>query len=605
MEMTEKLEEAMNRLNDEQREAVEHLDGPLLVIAGPGTGKTQLLSLRAANILVNRPVRPDNILCLTFTNPGAATMRERIMRYVGREGFGIEVHTFHSFTEQLANRHPECFDRPVGAVPASDLQKMKAMNDVLVSLSSDETLYSSAWNGIHWMVGRAIGFVGHLKKSGLSVADLRRIVDQTKATIDYLEQETGIIPIVSRRIPSGVEGKEELVSDFVAAVDDAFERADPRLREEVAYAPSSYRPFLVHFHRRVHEKIPEGYMAGTTGYTKIRGEFFSGVMKYGMYFTDRELNSKLGSMTDIVERYERRLGELALYDYDDMLNDAIRAIESNDRLRDELREQYRYVQVDEFQDTNDAQMHLVELIVGEPENRPNVMAVGDDDQAIMKFQGASVDGIQAFEKRYDPAEVVLRTNYRSVPALVELSNRIGSGISDRLETVADEKWLSSDREDDGLEHFRCVSYEAPQVEYHEIARELRDRTAAWEGEDHPTIAVIARKNATLQSLVPHLARYGVPFSYEVTSNVFALAPMQAFLATLRFVDAYARFNLDAAKAELPRIIASEEIGLLPGPLFEFAVHANGKHGGDWLAAMEDYEDGKLRRLRELLIRFSP
>ena len=93
------LSEAMSMLNDRQREAVEHLEGPLLVVAGPGTGKTQLLSLRAANILATRDVQPQNILCLTYTDAGVEAMRHRLVGLVGRDAYGIEVSTFHSFQD--------------------------------------------------------------------------------------------------------------------------------------------------------------------------------------------------------------------------------------------------------------------------------------------------------------------------------------------------------------------------------------------------------------------------------------------------------------------------------------------------------------------------
>ena len=115
------LTEQMPMLNDRQREAVEHVDGPLLVVAGPGTGKTQLLSLRAANILATRDVRPQNVLCLTYTDGGAEAMRHRLVELVGRDAYGIEVSTFHSFALDVRARHPEYFRDGPDARPVSDL----------------------------------------------------------------------------------------------------------------------------------------------------------------------------------------------------------------------------------------------------------------------------------------------------------------------------------------------------------------------------------------------------------------------------------------------------------------------------------------------------
>ena len=101
------LQEEMERLNPEQFQAVEHLDGPLLVIAGPGTGKTQLLSLRAANILAKRDVSPNNILCLTYTEAGAEAMRKRLIELVGRDAYGIQVCTFHGFANAARTLYPD------------------------------------------------------------------------------------------------------------------------------------------------------------------------------------------------------------------------------------------------------------------------------------------------------------------------------------------------------------------------------------------------------------------------------------------------------------------------------------------------------------------
>ena len=101
--------ESLERLNPQQREAVEYIDGPLMVIAGPGTGKTQLLSLRAANILAQRDIQPQNILCLTYTEAGAEAMTKRLIELIGRDGYNIEVSTFHAFASGCRNKYPEYF----------------------------------------------------------------------------------------------------------------------------------------------------------------------------------------------------------------------------------------------------------------------------------------------------------------------------------------------------------------------------------------------------------------------------------------------------------------------------------------------------------------
>ena len=97
------------KLNAAQKQAVDHIDGPVLVVAGPGTGKTELLSMRAANILRQTDTLPENILCLTFTESGAAAMRERLSQIIGKDAFRVAIHTFHSFGTEIINQNAEYF----------------------------------------------------------------------------------------------------------------------------------------------------------------------------------------------------------------------------------------------------------------------------------------------------------------------------------------------------------------------------------------------------------------------------------------------------------------------------------------------------------------
>ena len=129
--MTPELIASLERLNPEQREAVECLDGPLLVIAGPGTGKTQLLSLRAANILAKRDAAPRNILCLTYTEAGAEAMRKRLIELIGRDAYGIEVNTFHGFASSVRSRHPEYFARPSTDTLVTSLHQQEIFDRLL------------------------------------------------------------------------------------------------------------------------------------------------------------------------------------------------------------------------------------------------------------------------------------------------------------------------------------------------------------------------------------------------------------------------------------------------------------------------------------------
>ncbi len=128
---TAAFNDAYTSLNEAQKRAVDTIEGPVMVIAGPGTGKTQILTLRIANILLKTDVRPENILALTFTESGAKAMRERLYRYIGQPSYRVAIFTFHAFAQRLINDHPEAYGRLIGSVPASGLQKIEILETIL------------------------------------------------------------------------------------------------------------------------------------------------------------------------------------------------------------------------------------------------------------------------------------------------------------------------------------------------------------------------------------------------------------------------------------------------------------------------------------------
>lgn len=124
---------AYERLNAEQKKAVDTIEGPVMVIAGPGTGKTQILTLRIANILQCTDTQPESILALTFTESGARAMRERLASYIGASAYRVAIHTFHEFAGMLMRRYPDAYDRAVGARPISDLEKITLIESILTT----------------------------------------------------------------------------------------------------------------------------------------------------------------------------------------------------------------------------------------------------------------------------------------------------------------------------------------------------------------------------------------------------------------------------------------------------------------------------------------
>ena len=123
--------EAYNRLNSEQKKAVDTIEGPVMVIAGPGTGKTQILTLRIAHILRTTDTQPESILALTFTESGARAMRARLHTYIGPSSYRVHIHTFHEFAGSLIRQYPDAYERAVGGRPASDLEKIGIIEEII------------------------------------------------------------------------------------------------------------------------------------------------------------------------------------------------------------------------------------------------------------------------------------------------------------------------------------------------------------------------------------------------------------------------------------------------------------------------------------------
>lgn len=128
---TAEFEEAYLKLNEKQKEAVDNIDGPVMVIAGPGTGKTQILALRIANILIKTDTKPENILALTFTDAGSHAMKERLRRYIGEAAYKVAVHTFHSFAGELIRRYPDAYPAIIGGRAATDIERFSIIEDII------------------------------------------------------------------------------------------------------------------------------------------------------------------------------------------------------------------------------------------------------------------------------------------------------------------------------------------------------------------------------------------------------------------------------------------------------------------------------------------
>ncbi|HBT95774.1 MAG TPA: hypothetical protein DEB24_06715 [Coriobacteriia bacterium] len=584
------LIDAMSKVNPKQREAIETIDGPVLVVAGPGTGKTQLLSLRVANILANRDISAENILCLTFTEAGAEAMSKRLARFIGKDAYQVRINTFHAFATYLRSRHIEYFDRSPFDTLITSLQTKKLISRFLMELSVTDPLFNRQNDkGVPSNLGGVIGFIGKVRTSGLSTDELRAIVGQSVDTIEFLETHTDLAARMTLSVPGGKDAKAEFCDELKAKAAIIFESLPPHLTEKIVALPGSHEPLGDYLARTFAEtEWYEGKNNATAnGFGKLRDAYFD--KKTGTF--DHKFKKRYGKMLaalDIFDRYRQHLKENGLYDFNDMIFDAIAAIENHEELRQLLQNQYRYILIDEFQDTNGSQMRIVDLLT-QGLKCPNIMAVGDDDQAIMRFQGASVAFLKQFEETYaGTRRIVLQTNYRSTPALVKLGQDVAVQIEGRSEASKKDKDLVAFRPETGPTSFDVCCYPSKELQYYEIAKSIRKRIDAGFVRDaaNPAeaIAVLSWKHDSLRSLIPYLKMFDIDFNYAIVTTVAKTESLQGLLASLHYVSHLANGDVKRSDPWLPQILAAPELGVSPGEYVHFALAAK-KDPGGWTAAL--------------------
>jgi DNA helicase-2/ATP-dependent DNA helicase PcrA len=238
--MPSTFEIAYNQLNNAQKDAVDQIDGPVLVIAGPGTGKTQLLSVRIANILARTDTLPENILCLTFTDSAAATMRERLTNIIGQASYGITVSTYHAFGSDVMRRNPDYFIAESDMQSTDDLAIDSAFRDVIEQLPYSNPLKPDVFlRDIKELISDA-------KRALMTPDDLRTMAEHNE--LFYRQMQTLLKPLtvqLSRVSKSSVQSFHALLTSspvFIRSAANALERqlkSSPRNRYPVRQNRSS------------------------------------------------------------------------------------------------------------------------------------------------------------------------------------------------------------------------------------------------------------------------------------------------------------------------------------------------------------------------------
>ena len=552
------------KLNANQRQAVDYIHGSLLVIAGPGTGKTELLSMRTAQILRQTDTLPDSILCLTFTESGAANMRQRLRQIIGEDAYKIAIHTFHSFGTEIINQHREYFFRGADAQPADELTQHQIVTGILEELDWRNPL-SVKNNGEFVYTSELIRVISEFKQSGLTPAELRLVMADNQRVITDITSD--IQQVFATKI------SKKTIELFAPLAEKIAERVGEGNSVTTANLPSSITPYAQVLALSIAHATQEAIDTNSTKpLTAWKNKWCEKNAAGEFVLKDFTASEKLSAAIDVYDAYGNVLAERSLFDYDDMILSVIQACEAHPELRANLQEQYQFIMVDEFQDTNLAQLRLLFDLTGDEDN-PNIMAVGDDDQAIFSFQGADVGNIQRFRQHYhDPKIIVLTDNYRSAADILTAARGVITQGTDRLENTIDglSKQLTAHASGSGarveIQEFASVSEERAGVAQ-QIAEMIK------RGENPAHITVIARHHKELIELLPYLYRQNLAVNYERHDDILEQDIIQALDKLARVVMAIHQNNLDTANSLLPEVIAHPAFGFSALDIWRLSLHA--------------------------------
>lgn len=511
-------------LNQNQKKAVEYLDGPLLVLAGPGTGKTQLLSEKVAYILKNTDANPENILCLTFTESGASNMRERLKTIIGIDATKVNIGTYHAFgTEILAQykNYSEDYDRVLDSA-IDEVTQYKIVNSIQDSLSGKDILRGDNVKNI-------IDVISSAKAAGLSAQDLKLIAETNIEDSKVLS--SAISPLLQKVVPR----------KFAESFDNAYKPINDILSNYVDVEPilPSVERSIGELARSLKEAIIEAESSSKiTALTSWRNDHFELDAKGNYQLKDRIANKKLLSIANVMTQYNQYLLDNNLYDFDDMIQEAVKVLSDDKGFRLTLSERYQYIMLDEFQDTNPSQFMIIKKLTDY--EKPMIMAVGDDDQAIYEFQGALSTNLLDFQKHYNAEVIPLVENYRSTQEILDFAHEIIAQAPDRF---ADKELFAHQ---DSPKHSQIFRHEfrASDMEFNFIANKISELIKS--GVPQNEIAVISYMKKYFLPLLPYLKSHPeINIAYEKQNDLFDDERMHQLFMMCRLVYELKQDRVDA------------------------------------------------------------
>ena len=501
-------------LNANQKRAVEYLDGPLLVLAGPGTGKTQLLSEKVAYLLKKTDINPENILCLTFTDSGMMNMKERLKTIIGPEGAKVNVSTYHVFgTSILAQykNYSENYDRQLDSA-IDEVTQFKIVKEMRDKLPGTDILRGDN-------VKLIISVISSAKSAGLSSDDLKKVAETNLEDSEILSE--AISPLLLNVVPR----------KYQESHDKAYQPIFEILKEYV-----DAKPILPTVERSIGELARSLKSAMTeaeslqkiTPLTDWRNDHFEKDNRGHYRLKDRVANKKLLSVSKVMADYNKYLKDNGLYDFDDMIQEAVRVLSEDEGFRLTLSERYEYIMLDEFQDTNPSQFMIIKKLTDY--EKPSIMAVGDDDQAIYEFQGALSTNLTDFQKHYNAEVIPLVENYRSTQEILDFSHEIIKQAPDRFA----DKELIAHKEAPRKSQIYRYEFRSSDMEFAFVADKIAELIESGVPQDE--IAVISYMRKYFTPLLPYLKSHPeINIAYEKQNDLFEDDKIHQILTIAKYV----------------------------------------------------------------------
>lgn len=567
------------KLNSAQKQAVDTIDGPVLVIAGPGTGKTHLLTLRTANILQKTDVAPQNILCLTYTEVGARNLRERLTQVIGQPAYDVRISTYHGFGSDILRNFGEYFSEYGDQQPIDRLGQDSILHEIFETLPASNPL----WRADTYLKD-SLDFITEAKNALLSPSDIKAIAKANRTFVQdasKLSQQI-LAPVIrmDKKSPAHFAELRLALSPLVTTTE----------------LPQNIQPLANLAFDQLNKALEHFESSGkTTELTKWKNTWLIKNATNEWVFAGERECDKLDGAAAIYEQYNTALTDAKLYDYSDMITRAIHALATHDELRFSLQEQYLYIMLDEFQDTNLSQLKLVELLTNNPNDngRPNVLAVGDDDQAIFSFQGADLTNMLRFTQNYTNVTLLsLTENYRSHTAILQTAAGIANQIEERLSTALgnEPKQLEAKNSSITDAKIQRLQYKSDIAQYDSVARRINDLIAA--GTSPEEIAVLAPQHRYLEPLVPYLHALKIPIRYDKRENVLDDTHIMQLTTMAELLVSLSNDDHDLADSLLPAVLSADFWNIPTSKIWQLSWQANqNRYKADvsshWLPLMLD------------------